>query len=81
MTDARALEILRCNWEKAKQKLSRIPQVNIATYLPGIEVEFKKDVTRADFEQQCSPLFDEITAEIRKTLLKAQVCQSLNPHL
>ena len=71
--DAHDLEILRSQWEKAKQKLSRIPEVRIATFLPGVQEDFRESVKRSDFEEQCEDLFKTIIEELKKTLEGAKV--------
>ncbi|XP_034245803.1 uncharacterized protein LOC117647926 [Thrips palmi] len=63
--DLRSAEILRSCWEKSKQKLSRIPQVELSTYLPGPDLEFKHIISRAQFEKECQGLFGEIIHAIR----------------
>ncbi|XP_034234002.1 ribosome-associated molecular chaperone SSB1-like [Thrips palmi] len=73
VTSARSLEILRGQWEKAKQKLSRIPSTKMATFLPDGDLDFQADVSRAAFEELCRPLFEAIVDEVKRTLLKAEV--------
>ncbi|XP_034246875.1 chaperone protein DnaK-like [Thrips palmi] len=69
--DHRSMEILRSTWEKAKQKLSRIPHVEISTFLPAIDKELKHTIPRSLFEAECSDLFDFILHEISRTLKNA----------
>ncbi len=65
------MELLRSNWEKAKQKLSRIPVTKIATFLPDVG-DVQLDVKRADLER-CDPLFRLITTDLLRLLEVAKV--------
>lgn len=73
MKDARSLEILRSAWEKAKHKLSRIPKVELSTFLPALNLEFKHELTRDTFQTLCEHLFDQILVEISETWQYAMV--------
>lgn len=73
MCDPRSLEILRSSWEKAKQKLSRIPKVELCTFLPALNLEFKYKITRDLFESLCGDLFKQIVDEIKVTSQRAMV--------
>ncbi|XP_034247233.1 uncharacterized protein LOC117648680 [Thrips palmi] len=68
VNDPHDREILRSHWVKAKEKLSRIPQVSFVVFLPGIGLEFAADVNRSDFQAQCGDLFREITDGLLRTL-------------
>ncbi|XP_034235468.1 uncharacterized protein LOC117641867 isoform X2 [Thrips palmi] len=71
--DPRDCEILRAQWTKAKEKLSRIPQATISIFLPGLGKEFRCDVKRADFEEECAEHFKSITDGLLATLKRAEV--------
>lgn len=73
LKDPRDFEILRAQWVKAKLKLSRIPKACINAFLPGVEVTFRRDVERSEFEKQCEGLFNCITEKLLATLQRAKV--------
>ncbi|KAE8742172.1 hypothetical protein FOCC_FOCC012312 [Frankliniella occidentalis] len=70
--DARSLELLRAHWEKAKQKLSRIPTTKISTFLPDVDLEFQYEASRGDLEK-CRPLFERIVGALLEVLDAAEV--------
>ncbi|XP_052127790.1 uncharacterized protein LOC113209974 isoform X4 [Frankliniella occidentalis] len=64
VTDERSNEILRSNFERAKQKLSRIPLASISTFLPGVDMDCEIDIKREDFESVCEVSFNLIARTI-----------------
>lgn len=66
-------EILRSQWDKAKPKLSRVPQAALGAYLPDLKLDFRMDVNRAEFEAQCDVVFEKIVSEVKHMLLNAKV--------
>ncbi|KAK3910979.1 Heat shock 70 kDa protein [Frankliniella fusca] len=71
--DQRSQEILRSQWVEAKRKLSQLPQAIIQTYIPELKVDFRKVVTRTEFECECGRLFKIIIQKILEAIECAKI--------
>lgn len=64
---------LRAACELVKRKLSTIPQATINVFLTRHGQGYKKDITRALFEEVCTPLFKKAVDILPTVLREAKV--------
>lgn len=74
------LHELRAACELVKRKLSTIPQASINVFLSRHGKGYKKDITRAFFEELCTPLFRN-AVDIMAGVLRDAKVSTWNEHL
>ena len=71
--DTEALHEIRKACELAKRKLSTMPQAAVNVFLSRVMKGYKKDISRALFEELCTPTFNKAIDILPSVLKLARV--------